>query len=60
MAPEILDHRMSSVQPRIRYNTIAGVNGPLVILDDVCSLLPFWSWESIANLVTPGQIPKIQ
>jgi len=30
-----LDPRMMSVQPRIRYNTIGGVNGPLVILDNV-------------------------
>lgn len=32
-----LDPRMMSVQPRIRYNTIGGVNGPLVILDNVRS-----------------------
>lgn len=38
MAPEILDPRMTTIQPRIRYNTIGGVNGPLVILDDVRSL----------------------
>jgi hypothetical protein len=30
-----LDPRMMSVQPRIRYNTIGGVNGPLVILENV-------------------------
>jgi len=24
-----------SVQPRIKYNTVGGVNGPLVILDNV-------------------------
>jgi V-type H+-transporting ATPase subunit B len=29
------DPRMMSVTPRIRYNTIGGVNGPLVILDNV-------------------------
>lgn len=29
------DPRMMSVQPRIRYNTIGGVNGPLVILENV-------------------------
>jgi hypothetical protein len=28
-----------SVKPRIRYNTIGGVNGPLVILENVCSNL---------------------
>ena len=29
------DPRMMSIKPRIRYNTIGGVNGPLVILDNV-------------------------
>jgi len=33
------DPRMMSVQPRIRYNTIGGVNGPLVILESVSSCL---------------------
>lgn len=32
---EEVDPRMMSVTPRIRYNTIGGVNGPLVILDNV-------------------------
>lgn len=34
------DPRMSSysVQPRITYNTVGGVNGPLVILDNVRSI----------------------
>ena len=32
-----LDPRMMSVQPRLRYNTIGGINGPLVILDNVRS-----------------------
>lgn len=27
---------MMSVKPRLRYNTIGGVNGPLVILENVC------------------------
>jgi V-type H+-transporting ATPase subunit B len=36
MAPEFADPRMTSIKPRIRYNTIGGVNGPLVILDNVC------------------------
>ncbi|GMF90614.1 unnamed protein product [Aspergillus oryzae] len=36
MASEFVDPRMTSVKPRIRYNTIAGINGPLVILDNVC------------------------
>lgn len=30
-----LDPRMMSVTPRLRYNTIGGVNGPLVILENV-------------------------
>merc|ERR1712193_516910 len=30
-----VDPRMMSVQPRIRYNTVGGINGPLVILDNV-------------------------
>jgi len=30
-----------SVTPRIRYNTIGGVNGPLVIVESVsCAALP--------------------
>lgn len=37
MAPEFTDPRMTSIKPRIRYNTIGGVNGPLVFLDNVCS-----------------------
>jgi V-type H+-transporting ATPase subunit B len=36
MAPGIDDPRMTTVHPRIRYNTIGGVNGPLVILENVC------------------------
>lgn len=32
---EFVDPRMTSIKPRIRYNTIGGVNGPLVILDNV-------------------------
>jgi len=31
----VQDPRMTTIQPRIRYNTIGGVNGPLVILDNV-------------------------
>lgn len=34
MATEFVDPRMTSIKPRIRYNTIGGVNGPLVILDN--------------------------
>lgn len=35
MAGDDLDPRMMSVTPRLRYNTIGGVNGPLVILENV-------------------------
>ena len=38
MAPDIQDPRMTTIQPRIRYNTIGGVNGPLVILENVCAI----------------------
>ena len=33
-----VDPRMMKVNPRIRYNTIGGVNGPLVILENVREL----------------------
>jgi len=36
-----LDHRMASIKPRLKYNTIGGVNGPLVILDNVGRTLTF-------------------
>jgi hypothetical protein len=35
MASQASDPRVMSVRPRIRYNTIGGVNGPLVILENV-------------------------
>jgi V-type H+-transporting ATPase subunit B len=35
MAGDEVDPRMMSVKPRLRYNTIGGVNGPLVILENV-------------------------
>lgn len=34
---EFVDPRMSNIKPRIRYNTIGGINGPLVVLDNVSS-----------------------
>jgi hypothetical protein len=37
--PDVIDPRMMSVQPRIRYNTIGGINGPLVVLDNVRCLV---------------------
>ena len=38
MAVDSVDPRMMTVKPRIRYNTIGGVNGPLVILENVRTL----------------------
>jgi hypothetical protein len=37
MAPSAMldDPRMSSIKPRLKYNTVGGINGPLVILDNV-------------------------
>lgn len=35
---DFVDPRMTSVKPRIRYNTIGGINGPLVVLDNVRQL----------------------
>ena len=35
MAPGMEDPRMTAIHPRITYNTIGGVNGPLVILENV-------------------------
>jgi hypothetical protein len=35
MGQEGADPRMMNIQPRIRYNTIGGVNGPLVVLENV-------------------------
>ncbi|OCK75438.1 V-type ATPase [Lepidopterella palustris CBS 459.81] len=47
--PEIRDPRMMSIQPRIRYNTIGGVNGPLVILESV----KFPKYNEIVSLTLP-------
>lgn len=35
MTESFVDPRMTNVKPRIRYNTIGGINGPLVFLDNV-------------------------
>ncbi|KAF2724148.1 V-type ATPase [Polychaeton citri CBS 116435] len=43
------DPRVMSVQPRIRYNTIGGVNGPLVILENV----KFPRFNEIVSLTLP-------
>jgi len=49
-----LDPRMMKVTPRLRYNTIGGVNGPLVILESVCC---FKIMENILQKLThAGQV----
>ncbi|KAF2730008.1 V-type ATPase [Polyplosphaeria fusca] len=47
--PDIVDPRMMSVTPRLRYNTIGGVNGPLVILESV----KFPKYNEIVSLTLP-------
>jgi hypothetical protein len=49
-ASEFVDPRMTSVKPRIRYNTIGGVNGPLVILDNVYARTPSPFSFQVANM----------
>ncbi|EXJ69531.1 V-type proton ATPase subunit B [Cladophialophora psammophila CBS 110553] len=44
-----LDHRMASIKPRLKYNTIGGVNGPLVIVDNV----KFPRYNEIVSLTLP-------
>lgn len=46
---EGLDHRMVSIKPRLKYNTIGGINGPLVILDNV----KFPRYNEIVSLTLP-------
>jgi hypothetical protein len=58
-----IDHRMASIKPRLKYNTIGGVNGPLVILDNVScderALGPMK--QGLTHYYhTAGQIPSIQ
>lgn len=53
------DPRMTTIHPRIRYNTIGGVNGPLVILDNVNSILICLLTGKI-NKTASGQIPEVQ
>lgn len=47
------DPRVSSsysVTPRLRYNTIGGINGPLVILENVCcAQLKYGGYEAYAS-----------
>lgn len=50
MAPTAeLDHRMTNIKPRLKYNTIGGINGPLVILDNV----KFPQYNEIVSLTLP-------
>lgn len=49
MAGDEVDPRMMSVKPRLRYNTIGGVNGPLVILENV----KFPRFNEIVSLTLP-------
>ena len=63
MAGEEADPRVNpmSVKPRLRYNTIGGVNGPLVILENV--RIPHTAMRSgarRANNWETGQIPPFQ
>ncbi|KAJ5082003.1 P-loop containing nucleoside triphosphate hydrolase protein [Penicillium argentinense] len=46
---DFVDPRMSSIKPRIRYNTIGGINGPLVVLDNV----KFPRFNEIVSLTLP-------
>ncbi|KAF9239181.1 hypothetical protein DTO013E5_7883 [Penicillium roqueforti] len=44
-----IDPRMPSIKPRFRYNTIGGINGPLVILDNI----KFPRYNEIVSLTLP-------
>lgn len=61
MAPEVSevsDPRMT-VHPRIRYNTIGGVNGPLVILESVSQLArPFLKLQLIPFSAFQVKFPR--
>ena len=57
MANEEQDPGMTTIHPRIRYNTIGGVNGPLVILDNVG---PSVALQGPWLIDTLGQVPQIQ
>ena len=60
MATEVKDPRMTAIHPRIRYNTIGGVNGPLVILDNVSNYQKFCHGERWDIYRSLGQISAIQ
>ncbi|KAJ5263369.1 Vacuolar ATP synthase subunit B [Penicillium angulare] len=46
---DVLDPRMTSIKPRFKYNTIGGINGPLVVLDNV----KFPRFSEIVSLTLP-------
>jgi len=46
--------RSLKVQPRITYNTVAGINGPLVILDKI----KFPTFNEIVTLTLPDGSEK--
>ena len=54
------DHRdrVTSIKPRLKYNTIGGVNGPLVILENVSPRCA--GQDNIQLIGGTGQIPEIQ
>lgn len=58
MANDVEDPRMTTIHPRIRYNTIGGVNGPLVILENVKKLS--LSRMPMLKMLRLGQIPPLQ
>lgn len=60
MGAETIDPRMMSIKPRLRYNTIGGINGPLVVLENVS--VDGTRAVSILELIVPflGQIPTFQ
>lgn len=59
MAGEENDPRVISIKPRVRYNTIGGVNGPLVILENVREEYGPAIGDQILKGGT-GQIPAVQ
>lgn len=47
---EFVDPRMTNIKPRIRYNTIGGINGPLVVLDNVRLITNVADLQLLADL----------
>ena len=64
MTSDFVDPRMTSIKPRIRYNTIGGINGPLVVLDNVWPLTCVCCFTTkpghYLTMPTTGQISQIQ